>query len=146
MIVAVTIPTHPNSCLRKRFYWHFSFSLILMRKIEQNKILPTNPHTPKIQGRVWASKENFYIQDLHQHFLGQFSKDTSTLLAVFRAFSRYSGLGAQKLNFFAVEYSHRQKVECEAQLEGNRVLPQENLEYAPKYALSRGGGGGVGQC
>jgi hypothetical protein len=32
-----------------------------------------------------------------------------------------------------VEYSHGQKAECEAQMEGDGVFPQE---YAPKYALS----------
>jgi hypothetical protein len=50
-------------------------------------------------------------------------------------------------------HSHRQKAECEAQIEGDGILPQENFEYAAIiiYALSRWGGRpvlkkGVGQC
>jgi hypothetical protein len=39
----------------------------------------------------------------------------------------------KKLIFFSVEYSHtchRQKAECEAQMESDGVLPQEHFEYA----------------
>jgi hypothetical protein len=38
-------------------------------------------------------------------------------------------------------HCHRQNAECEAQMEGDGVLPHENVEYAPLYALSRWGVG-----